>query len=219
MTDTVDFPPTRKTRVKRLPKRGHYDRATVHAILDAGVLAHVGYVIGGEPYVTPTSFWRHEDRVYWHGSSASRMLKTIEGGSPVCFTVSHFDGFVMARSGFYHSINYRAVMAFGLARKITGDEEKLKVLEDFSERLFPGRWAGLRPVNSQELKATTVLAMDLKECSAKVRTGPPVDDEEDYALPIWAGVLPVRMVTGEPIDDERNLPGVERPTNLNPRIW
>ncbi|MBM3535573.1 MAG: pyridoxamine 5'-phosphate oxidase family protein [Alphaproteobacteria bacterium] len=219
MNDVVDFPPTKKTRVKRLPKRGHYDRATVHAILDAGVLAHVGYVIDGEPYVTPTSFWRHEDRVYWHGSSASRMLRTIEGGSPVCFTVSHFDGFVLARSGFHHSINYRAVMAFGLARKVADDREKLKALEDFSERLFPGRWAELRPVNKQELKATTVLVMDLKECSAKIRTGPPVDDEEDYALPIWAGVLPVRMVTGEPIDDKRNLPGVKRPTNLNPRIW
>ncbi|MBM3549988.1 MAG: pyridoxamine 5'-phosphate oxidase family protein, partial [Alphaproteobacteria bacterium] len=149
----------------------------------------------------------------------SRMLETIEGGSPVCFTVSHFDGFVMARSGFHHSINYRAVMAFGLAHKVTDEKEKLKALEDFSERLFPGRWAELRAVNKQELKATTVLVMDLKECSAKIRTGPPVDDEEDYALPIWAGVLPVRMVTGEPIDDERNLPGVKRPTNLNPRIW
>lgn len=218
MTDTVDFPPTKRTRVKRLPKRGRYDRETVHAILDAGVIAHVGYVIDGAPYVTPTSYWRHEDRVYWHGSSASRMLRTIEGGSPVCFTVSHLDGFVMARSGFHHSINYRAVMAFGMARKVTGDEEKLKSLEDFSERLFPGRWAGLRPVNKQELKATTVLAMDLKECSAKVRTGPPVDDEEDYALPIWAGVVPVHTTVGEPIDDVRNLPGVKRPDNLKPRI-
>jgi uncharacterized protein len=219
MTDTVDFPPTRRTKVKRMPQRGHYDRATVHAVLDAGVLAHVGYVIGGEPYVTPTSFWRKGDRVYWHGSSASRMLETIEGGSPVCFTVSHFDGFVMARSGYHHSINYRAVMAFGLARKLTDPKEKLAALEDFSERLFPGRWAGLRPVTEQELKATTVLWMDLAECSAKVRTGMPVDDEEDYALPIWAGVLPVRMVTGEPLDDPRNLPGVARPKNLNPRIW
>jgi nitroimidazol reductase NimA-like FMN-containing flavoprotein (pyridoxamine 5'-phosphate oxidase superfamily) len=214
MTDTVDFPPTKKTRVKRLPKRGHYDRATVHAILDAGVLAHVGYVIGGEPYVTPTSFWRKDDRVYWHGSSASRMLETIEGGSPVCLTVAHFDGFVMARSGFHHSINYRAVMAFGLAHKITDDAEKLVALEDFSERLFPGRWAELRSVNKQELKATTVLAMDLKECSAKVRTGPPVDDDEDYALPIWGGLVPIRQVVGEPVDDGRLAPGTGAPPRV-----
>jgi nitroimidazol reductase NimA-like FMN-containing flavoprotein (pyridoxamine 5'-phosphate oxidase superfamily) len=218
MTDTVDYKPTRRTRVKRLPKRGHYDRATVHAVLDAAVVAHVGYVIGGEPYVTPTAFWRKEDRVYWHGSSASRMLETIEGGSPVCFTVSLLDGFVMARSGFHHSINYRAVMAFGMARKLTEDGEKLQALEDFSERLFPGRWVGLRPVNRQELKATTVLVMDLEECSAKVRTGPPIDDDEDYALPIWAGVVPVRLVIDEAIDDERNLPGVKRPDHLNPKI-
>lgn len=218
MTDTVDYPPTRRSRVKRLPKRGHYDRATVHAILDAAVIAHVGYVIDGEPYVTPTSFWRAGDRVYWHGSSASRMLETIAGGSPVCFTASLLDGFVMARSGFHHSMNYRAVMAFGLARKVEGDAAKLQALEDFSERLFPGRWAGLRPVNEQELKATLILSMDLEECSAKIRTGPPIDDEEDYALPIWAGVLPVRMVVGEPVDDERNLPGVGRPGHLAPRI-
>jgi uncharacterized protein len=218
MTDTIDYPPTKRTRVKRLPKRGHYDRATVHAILDAAVVAHVGYVIGGEPYVTPTAFWRKGDRVYWHGSSASRMLETIEGGSPVCFTVSLLDGFVMARSGFHHSINYRAVMAFGLAHKLTDEKDKLQALEDFSERLFPGRWAGLRPANKQEIKATTVLAMDLKECSAKVRTGPPIDDDEDYALPIWAGVVPVRLVVDAPIDDERNLPGVGRPDNLDPKI-
>jgi nitroimidazol reductase NimA-like FMN-containing flavoprotein (pyridoxamine 5'-phosphate oxidase superfamily) len=218
MTDTVDYPPTKRTRVKRLPKRGHYDRATVHAILDAAVVAHVGYVIGGEPYVTPTAFWRRGERVYWHGSAASRMLETIEGGSPVCFTVSLLDGFVMARSGFHHSINYRAVMVFGLAHKLTDEREKLQALEDFSERLFPGRWAGLRPVSRKEIKATTVLAMDLKECSAKVRTGPPIDDDEDYTLPIWAGVVPVRLVVGDPIDDERNLPGVGRPDHLNPKI-
>ena len=219
MTDTVDFPPTKRTKVKRLPDRGRYDRATVHAILDAGVIAHVGYVIDGHPYVTPTSFWRHEDRVYWHGSSASRMLETIEGGSPVCLTVSHLDGFVMARSGFHHSVNYRAVMVFGMAHKVTDEAEKLQSLKDFSDRLFPGRWETLRPVNKQELKATMVLKMDLKECSAKVRTGPPVDDDEDYGLPIWAGVLPVKMVTGEPVDDPRNLPGVKRPDHLNPKIW
>jgi nitroimidazol reductase NimA-like FMN-containing flavoprotein (pyridoxamine 5'-phosphate oxidase superfamily) len=215
---TIDYPPTSRTRVKRLPKRGHYDRETVHAVLDAGVIAHVGYVIDGAPYVTPTSYWRHDDRVYWHGSSASRMLRTIEGGSPVCLTVSHLDGFVMARSGFHHSVNYRAVMAFGLATRLEGDAEKLASLEHFTERLFPGRWAALRPVTKQELKATTILVMDLEECVAKIRTGPPVDDEEDYALPIWAGVIPVEARIGEPIDDPRNLSGVTRPGHLNPRV-
>ncbi len=210
-----DFTPTKRTRIKRLPKRAHYDRETVHAILDAGAIAHVGYVIDGEPYVTPTAYWRKGERVYWHGSSASRMLRTIQAGSPVCLTVSHLDGLVMARSAFHHSVNYRSVMVFGRATLVEDRAHKLEALEDFVERLYPGRWAELRPVNEQELKATTVLGMDLTEASAKVRTGPPVDDEEDYALPIWAGVVPVTLATsGAPIDDERNLPGVKQPAYL-----
>ena len=209
-----DFKPTRRTRIRRLPKRAHYDRETVHAILDAGAMCHVGYVIDGEPYVTPTAYWRKGERVYWHGSSASRMLRTIAAGSPVCLTVTHLDGLVMARSAFHHSVNYRSVMVFGNATVVTDRDAKLAALEDFVERLYPGRWAELRPVNEQELKATTVLGMDLSEASAKIRTGPPVDDEEDYALPIWAGVVPVTIATGAPIDDARNLPGVKRPGNL-----
>jgi nitroimidazol reductase NimA-like FMN-containing flavoprotein (pyridoxamine 5'-phosphate oxidase superfamily) len=199
--------------VRRLPKRGHYDRETVHAVLDAGVICHVGYVIDGQPYVTPTCHWRHGDRLYWHGSSASRMLRHLKQGVPVCVTVTHLDGFVLARSGFHHSINYRSVMALGRARPVP-DEAKLEALRDFVDRLFPGRWDELRPPTGQEIKATTVLWMDLDEVSAKIRTGPPVDDEEDYALPVWAGVLPVSSWRGMPEPDPRLAPDTVLPGYL-----
>jgi uncharacterized protein len=205
--------PTPRTRVRRLHERGHYGRETVDAILDAGVICHVGYVIDGQPYVTPTSYWRHGDRLYWHGSSASRMLRHLKAEVPVCVEVTHFDGFVLARSGFHHSINYRSVMAFGRAQLVP-DEDKLAALEEFVERLFPGRWPELRPPTAQEIKATTVLRMPLDEVSAKVRTGPPKDDEEDYALPIWAGVLPVASRIGAPQPDPRLDPGVILPDYL-----
>jgi nitroimidazol reductase NimA-like FMN-containing flavoprotein (pyridoxamine 5'-phosphate oxidase superfamily) len=208
------FKPTARTRVKRLPKRGHYDRETVYAILDAGVLCHVGYTIDGLPYVTPTSYWREGDHIYWHGSSASRMLRTLEKGVPACLTVTHMDGFVLARSGFHHSINYRAVMAFGTAQAVTEPKAKLAALEAFIERLFPGRWPELRPVNDQELKATTVLGMPLDEVSAKVRTGGPIDDAPDYALPIWAGVLPLGIAVGAPQPDDRLVAGTTLPAYL-----
>ncbi|MGE0715851.1 MAG: pyridoxamine 5'-phosphate oxidase family protein [Alphaproteobacteria bacterium] len=205
------YSPTRRTRLKRLPKRAHYDRATVHAILDAAILCHIGYVIEGQPYVTPTTFWRHEDHVYWHGSSASRMLRAQSGGIPVCFSVTHMDGFVMARSGFHHSVNYRSVMALGTAEVVTDPDEKKVSLDAFVERLFPGRNAELRPPTRQELKGTTVLGMALEEVSAKVRTGPPVDDDEDYALPVWAGVLPIRTAFGPPEADPKLTPGIAVP--------
>ncbi len=208
------FQPTARTRVKRLPKRGHYDPATVHAVLDAGVFCHVGYAIEGQPYVTPTSYWRHGDRLYWHGSSASRMLRHLKQGVPVCVTVTHVDGFVLARSGFHHSVNYRSVMALGTAQLVP-DNEKLAALEDFVERLFPGRWAELRPPTRQELKATTVLWMDLDEVSAKIRTGPPIDDEPDYALPVWAGVLPLSATTGAPEPDPRLAAATAPPAYLD----
>lgn len=213
MSDAI-FTPTTKTQVRRMPTRGHYDRQTVHAILDAGAIAHVGYVIDGQPYVTPTAYWRRGDRVYWHGSSASRMLRTIDAGSLVCLTVAHIDGFVLARSAFHHSVNYRSVMAFGTAHKLTDEAEVVEALRDFTERLYPGRWDALRPVTPQELKATTVLAMDLTECVAKVREGMPIDDDEDYALPIWAGVLPVQTRVLAPESDPRNLPGLTPPDYL-----
>jgi uncharacterized protein len=207
------FARTARTRVRRLPKRGHYDRDTVHAVLDAGVLCHVGYVIDDQPYVTPTCHWRHGDRLYWHGSSASRMLRHLKHGVPACVTVTHLDGFVLARSGFHHSVNYRSVMALGHARLVP-DEAKLEALEGFVERLFPGRWDELRPPTVQEIKATTVLWLDLDEVSAKIRTGPPIDDEADYALPVWAGVLPVSSVRGTLEPDPRLAPGIALPDYL-----
>ncbi len=213
-TSMTSFVPTQRTRVKRLHKRGHYDEKTVHAILDAGFICHVGYTIDGLPYVTPTSYWREGSRVYWHGSSASRMLRTIEAGVDCCLTVTHLDALVLARSGFHHSLNYRAVMMFGKAQKVEDPDEKLASLEAFVERMFPGRWQELRPVNRKELKATTVLWMEIKEVSAKVRTGPPVDDDEDYALPIWAGVIPVRQVAGASVDDGRLAEGTKRSPEL-----
>lgn len=204
---------TERTRLRRLPKRAHYDRATVHAVLDAGLICHVGYVIDGQPYVTPTCYWRHGERLYWHGSSASRMLRRLKEGIPACLTVTYVDGLVLARSGFHHSINYRSVMAFGTARAVA-DEDKLGALEEFVEHLLPGRWAELRPPTAQEVKATTVLWMDLEEVSAKIRTGPPVDDEEDYGLPIWAGVVPLATTVGAPEPDPRLLRGLSAPQYL-----
>lgn len=207
-------PPSPRTRVRRLPKRGRYDAATVHAIIDAAYVCHVGYLFDGHPYVTPTAHWRSGDRVYWHGSSASRMLRTLQGsGVPCCLTVTVLDGLVLARSAFHHSMNYRSVMALGTARAVTERDEKEAALRAFVERIVPGRWDELRPVTTQELKATAVLWMELDEASAKVRTGPPVDDEADYAIPVWAGVLPVELRLGRPIPDPR-LDGRVRPPRV-----
>ena len=212
--DFADFVPTERTRVRRLHHRAVYDRQAVYEILDAGLMCHVGYVIDDQPYVTPTAYWREDNRVYWHGSSASKMLRHVQQGVPVCFTVALLDGLVFARSGFHSSINYRSVMAFGTAEKEEDPDRKLAALEAFVERLTPGRWAEMRPVTSQELKATTVLSMNLEEVAAKVRTGPPADDEEDYDLDIWAGVVPVRTVIDPPIDDPRLKAGVAEPGYL-----
>jgi nitroimidazol reductase NimA-like FMN-containing flavoprotein (pyridoxamine 5'-phosphate oxidase superfamily) len=211
---STKFQPGPRTRVKRLGKRAVYDREEVYGVLDAGLMCHVGYVIDGQPYVTPTAYWREDDEVFWHGSSASRMLRQVETGIPVCFTVALLDGLVLARSGFNSSINYRSLMALGHADKVSEPAAKLAALERFSERLVPGRWAEQRPSTSQELKATTVLKMHLEEVSAKIRTGPPGDDEADYAQDIWAGVVPVHSVIGEVEDDPRLKPGIARPAYL-----
>ena len=208
------FVPSERSRLRRLHERGQYDRAAVHAVLDAGTLAHVGYVVDGQPYVTPTLYWRDGDRLYWHGSSASRMLRTVKQGTPVCLTVSHLDGIVVARSGFHCSVNYRSVMAFGTARAIEDEAEKEAVLRDFVDGLMPGRWAEMRPPTAQELKGTTVVWMDMEEAAAKVRSGPPKDDEEDYALACWAGVVPVRTVLGAPEDDPRLAAGIPVPDSV-----
>lgn len=208
------YTPTNRSRVKRLHQRAKYDRASVHAVLDAGLLCHIGYVIEGQPYVTATAYWRDGDTLFWHGSAASRMLRTVETGVPVCFTVSLLDGLVLARSGFHSSMNYRSVMAFGTARALKGEKEKDEALLAFSEKLHPGRWDELRPSTSQELKGTTVVAMEIEEAVAKARSGPPSDDEEDYALDVWAGVIPVRTVIGAPEPDPRLKPGLAPPDYL-----
>ncbi len=204
--------PSPRVRVKRLHERGRYDAGSVHAVLDASPVAHVGYVFNGQPYVTPTLQWREGDRVFWHGSAASRMLEAVEGAD-CCLTVTLIDGFVLARSAFHHSVNYRSVMVLGRAEKVTDPDAKRAHLETFVNGLFPGRWDILRPATAKEMKATTVLSMPLNEASVKVRSGPPGDDEADYALPIWAGVVPVATRVLDPVADPRNLAGLDAPTH------
>jgi len=206
--------PTQRARVRRLPKRARYDWDSIRAILDAAFLCHVGYVIDGQPFVTPTCYWRYDKQVLLHGSFASRMLKTLAEGIDVCVTVSIVDGLVLARSGFHHSINYRSAMLFGRARSLDAEQEQREAMEACVERFYPGRWQTLRPVTRKELKATTVLALDIDEASAKVRTGPPIDDEADYALPIWAGVVPIESVQRELERDPRLAAGVKAPEHL-----
>jgi uncharacterized protein len=196
-----DFKPTERTQVKRLPKRGKYERETVFAILDAGFVCHAGFAVDGQPYVIPTNYGRSGDTLYLHGSAASRMLRTLSEGVPVSVTVTHVDGLVLARSAFHHSVNYRSVVILGTARLVTEPAEKMEALRVFTEHVMKGRWDDVRQPTEQELKATTVLALPLEEVSAKVRTGGPIDDEEDYALPVWAGVLPLETVAKEPLPD------------------
>lgn len=202
---------TDRTRLRRAFERGTYDRDTVHAILDAGFLCHVGFQQDGQTFVIPTLYWREGERVLIHGSSASRMLRALEAGADACLTVTHMDGFVLARSAFHHSANFRSVVLLGKASPITDRAEKLASMKTFVDGLFPGRWDELRPVNEQELKATTLVAFDLNEVSAKVRAGGPIDDEEDYALPIWAGVIPTKLTVGDPVPDDRLIPGTPQP--------
>jgi len=207
-----DFTPTERTQVKRLPKRGKYDRETVYGILDAGFVCHAGFSVNGQPYVIPTNYGRSGDTVYLHGSAASRMLRTLSEGVPVSVTVTLVDGLVLARSAFHHSVNYRSVVILGTARLVDDPAEKMEALRVFTEHVMKGRWDDVRQPTEQELKATTVLALPLEEVSAKVRTGGPVDDEADYTLPVWAGVLPLETVAREPIADpqrkaDQPLPG------------
>lgn len=197
----TQFTPTQRTRVKRIPDRGKYDRETVFAILDEGLVCHVGFAVEGQPYVIPTLFARIGDQLYIHGSAASRMLRTLAGGVQLCITVTLVDGLVLARSAFHHSMNYRSVVVLGRATLVEGREEKLKALEAFAEHIVRGRWNDVRQPNESELKQTTVLVLPLEEVSAKVRTGGPKDEPEDYDLPIWAGVLPLPVVPGAPIPD------------------
>jgi hypothetical protein len=195
--------PTARTRVVREPDRGVYDRDTVNRILDEGFLCHVGFAVDGQPYVIPTSYGRDGNVLYVHGSAASRMLRNLDRGIPVCVTVTLLDGFVLARSVFNHSMNYRSVVILGTATLVDHPEEKIKALRALSEHILPQRWDDSRQPNERELKATSVLRIPIEEFSAKVRVGPPVDDEADYTYPTWAGVIPLEMRSGTPIRDER----------------
>jgi nitroimidazol reductase NimA-like FMN-containing flavoprotein (pyridoxamine 5'-phosphate oxidase superfamily) len=199
----TDFVSTERTQVRRLPKRAVYDREAVYRILDEGLVCHIGFVVDGQPIVIPTGYGRDGDTLYIHGSAASRMLRNLSQGVEVCVTVTLLDGLVLARSAFHHSMNYRSVMIFGTATIVEDETTKREALRAFAEHIAPGRWREVRPPSENELKATTVLAMPCEEVSAKVRTGPPLDDEEDYALPVWAGVLPLRLTPEPPVPDGR----------------
>ena len=203
--------PTARTRVIREAERGVYDRETVYRILDEGFLCHAGFVVDGQPFVIPTSYGRKDASLYIHGSAASRMLRQMKDGVPVCITVTLLEGLVLARSIFNHSMNYRSVVILGKATLVDDPDEKLAALRTLSEHILPGRWEDSRQPNERELKATSVLRVPIEEFSAKVRQGPPIDDEEDYSFPTWAGVVPLEMVAGAPIDDARLLPGTKIP--------
>ncbi len=207
-----EIPRTERTTVRRLPARAAYDRSLIHAILDEALICHVGFVVDGRPFVIPTIHVRVGERLYVHGSPASRMLKTLAGGVDVCVTVTLVDGLVLARSAFHHSMNYRSVVVFSTAQAVDDAEEKARVLQVLAEHLVPGRWRDIRVPTPGELKATLVLSLPIDEASAKVRTGPPVDDEEDYGLPTWAGVLPLTIAAGAAISCPRLAAGIELPT-------
>jgi len=203
--------PTPRTRVRRLPQRAAYDEATIHAILDNGLVCHIGFVHEGQPFVLPTTYARLGDALVLHGSAASRMLRGVRDGIPICVTVTLLDGLVLARSAFHHSMNYRSVVILGVATEVTDDAERLHALEAIVEHVNPGRWAEVRPPNERELKATMVLRLPIAEASAKVRTGPPLDDTEDLGWPCWAGEVPLRLVALAPIADGTPPPGVAAP--------
>lgn len=207
-------PASLRTRVRRHPERGIYDSQTIRAILDEGTIAHLGFAHDGNPVVIPTAYGRDGDRLYMHGSAASQWCKAGAEGAPVCVTVTLFDGFVLARSTFKHSMNYRSVVVFGNARLVTERAEKLHGLECIVEHLVPGRSREARSPNSSELQATSVLALELSEASAKIRTGGPIDDEDDFRRPVWAGVLPARMTFGLPQPDEKVPPIVGVPAYI-----
>ncbi len=200
------FTPTPRSQVRRVRKRGTYDCETVYQILDEAKVCHVGFAVEGKPFVIPTAYGRVDDHLYIHGSPASRMLRTLQGGIEMCVTVTLLDGLVLARSAFHHSMNYRSVVIFGMASVVEDEMAKLAALQAFTEQIVPGRWSQIRPPTPKELAATLVLSIPLVEVSAKVRTGPPIDDEADYSLPVWAGVIPLKLVEGESIPDIRSTP-------------
>ncbi|HEY2471390.1 MAG TPA: pyridoxamine 5'-phosphate oxidase family protein [Terracidiphilus sp.] len=194
-----------------MPLRGSREKEVVYSILDVGFLAHVGFEVEGQPFVIPTLYGRIEDKLYLHGSSASRMLRRLESGCPMCITVTLLDGIVLARSAFNHSMNYRSVVAFGIGREIEGPDEKTKALRVISEHVLAGRWTDVRGPSASELRATSVLEFVIEEASTKIRKGPPIDDEEDYALHVWAGVIPLSLEARAPVSDPRLLDNVDIP--------
>jgi nitroimidazol reductase NimA-like FMN-containing flavoprotein (pyridoxamine 5'-phosphate oxidase superfamily) len=208
------YDPTARTTLKRRPQRGAYDRPTVHAILDAAFVCHVGFVVDGQPFVIPTSYGRDGDLLYIHGAAASRMLRELATGIPVAVTVTLIDGLVLARSAFHHSLNYRSVVVLGTGVLVEDPAEKMRALEVITEQIIAGRWAEARRPTESELKATTVIRLPLVEVSAKIRTGPPIDDEEDQRLPIWAGILPLAVTPGEPISDPLLHPEIPLPDSV-----
>lgn len=206
---------TDRTRVKRIPKRGSYDRETINAILDEALICHVGFVVDGQPYVIPTGFARVGEDLYIHGSAASRMLRELSKAIDVCVTVTLLDGHVLARSAFHHSMNYRSVAVLGNATLVTDDQEKYDALKALTEHFVPGRWEDVRWPTELELKATSVLKLAINEASAKIRTGPPVDDDEDYSMSVWAGVIPITLTAGDPIPDPKLAPNIDLPDHLS----
>jgi nitroimidazol reductase NimA-like FMN-containing flavoprotein (pyridoxamine 5'-phosphate oxidase superfamily) len=206
--------PSPRSTVRRLPDRARYDRATVDAILDEGLVCHVGFVDEGQPFVIPSAYARDGDRLILHGSAASRMVKVLAAGAPACVTVTLLDGLVLARSGFHHSMNYRSVVVLGKATEIVDPDEKRRALDAIVEHVAPGRAASLRPPTEKELRATRVVALRLDEASAKLRTGPPKDEEADHALPVWAGELPLRLEPLAPVADPQAGPAIPPPAHV-----
>lgn len=202
---------TTRTKLKRIPKRGNFDCETIYKILDEAFICHIGFTVDGQTFVIPTAYGRKGDTLYVHGSAASRMMREMSKGIDVCITVTLIDGLVLARSAFHHSINYRSVVIFGNAEIVTDEKEKSDALFAFTEHLIPNRWTEIREPNSKELKATTVLKLEISEASAKIRIGDPVDDAEDYALDVWAGVIPLKITAERPIDDTKLKKGIEPP--------
>ncbi len=213
MSETVGTTP--RTKIRQVARNAVHDRESVNAILDEGLVCHVGFVEDGQPYVLPMSYARDGNKLYVHGSASSRLLKALAGGTPCCITVTLIDGIVLARSLLHHSMNYRSVVIIARGRALTKGEEKNRALERITEHVVPGRWNDARQPTDRELDATSVIEFPIEECSAKMRTGPPNDDERDYQLPHWAGVIPLALMAGEPVPDERLKPGTPRPSYVS----
>ncbi len=206
---------TEKTKLKRLPKRGSFERETIYRILDEAFVCHIGFTVDDQPFVIPTGYARVGDDLLIHGSSASRMMRAMAWEKQICVTVTLADGLVLARSAFHHSMNYRSVVIFGAAKLISDETEKMNALKAFTEHIIPNRWSEIRPPNANELKVTTILSLPLKEASAKIRTGNPVDDDEDYTLDVWAGIIPLKISAGKPIDDAKLKDGIKVPLSVS----